>query len=545
MQFKTFKYFSMAALALMMAACSNEDNDLPTAQQPSSGIPFTATISTGSSAMTRALSDPDAEGKITASWAEKEQVALIYTVGETKYNTTATVSSVDSETGRATITATLTTVPSDGTAVTLIYPASAVDESTMDVKADLLTAYCQQGTLNDIANKFDVRKGTGEFESDGTTATLKDDVSMTNQYAIWKLTLTDDATTPNPIKTYSLTIKNGDNVIAVAAPMYSPLSEIYIALPPVSNGNLSIISAYVGCYTYSKTGVNIEVSKYYQSTVKMTRNTNVTPDYIYNIYTALDGDVLSGTFNGGISIAAGATVTLSGVTINTNYGSGISCEGNATIILADGMENTVTSSGGTGIQAGGEGTTLTIQGGTSGTGKLTATGSNECAGIGAWAGSCGDITISGGTVSAMGGENAAGIGSGNGIACGDITISGGTVTATGGENGAGIGSGYTGAACGKITISGGTVTATGGTEGAGIGSGSNGSECGAITITSGVTKVTATKGSDHAQCIGAGENSSRGTITIGGTVYWNGSDYENGGEDYLTNSPLVYDPSLP
>ena len=57
------------------------------------------------------------------------------------------------------------------------------------------------------------------------------------------------------------------------------------------------------------------------------------------------------------------------------------------------------------------------------------------------------------------------------------------------------------ASCGNITITGGTITATGGENAAGIGSGQN-DNCGTITITDGVTKVTATKGLDAYSSIG-------------------------------------------
>ena len=49
---------------------------------------------------------------------------------------------------------------------------------------------------------------------------------------------------------------------------------------------------------------------------------------------------------------------------------------------------------------------------------------------------------------------------------------------------------------------------------AGIGSGFYGASCGDITITSGVTSVTATKGMDAPNSIGAGASSSCGTVTI-------------------------------
>ena len=59
-------------------------------------------------------------------------------------------------------------------------------------------------------------------------------------------------------------------------------------------------------------------------------------------------------------------------------------------------------------------------------------------GIGSGAdGSCSDIIISGGTVTATGRKSAAGIGSGASSRCSNIIISGGTVTAIGGPDGAG------------------------------------------------------------------------------------------------------------
>ena len=125
-----------------------------------------------------------------------------------------------------------------------------------------------------------------------------------------------------------------------------------------------------------------------------------------------------------------------------------------------------------------------------------------------------------------------------------LTINGeGSLTASGNNFGAGIGSGFD-MACGNIVIEGGTITATGGQYAAGIGSsGTANSSCGTITITSSVTSVTATKGNGASISIGAGyEESSCKTVTIGGTVYWDGSDYQNGGYSYLRQSPLTYTP---
>lgn len=77
----------------------------------------------------------------------------------------------------------------------------------------------------------------------------------------------------------------------------------------------------------------------------------------------------------------------------------------------------------------------------------------------------GTISISGGTVEAFGGRESAGIGGGRGTSGSNVVISGGTVLAKGGEGGAGIGSGHNldfgFLSSGDITISGGNVTAIG------------------------------------------------------------------------------------
>ena len=81
---KTTKLFFMAALALMTAACSNDDNDLTTPQpQKAEGITITAQLATKTDgATTRAVSDGGT--KIVVEWAENEHIAILYEVGGTK-----------------------------------------------------------------------------------------------------------------------------------------------------------------------------------------------------------------------------------------------------------------------------------------------------------------------------------------------------------------------------------------------------------------------------------------------------------------------------
>ncbi len=244
--------------------------------------------------------------------------------------------------------------------------------------------------------------------------------------------------------------------------------------------------------------------------------------------TLQNGDVLTGTGgeNTHVTIASGATVTLSGVNITaildypSHQWAGITCLGDATIILADGTTNYVKGGYYTypGIYIPAD-HTLTIQGNGSleaATHERSGSGQGSGAGIGgSSSGSCGNIVIKSGKITARGSLEAAGIGGTYRGSCGNITITGGIVTAIGGKYGVGIGSGYMGS-CGNITITGGIITAQGGEGAAGIGSGPYGS-CGDITITLGVTSVTVTKGIYTKHSIGVSNNDGVcGTVTIGG-----------------------------
>ena len=163
--------------------------------------------------------------------------------------------------------------------------------------------------------------------------------------------------------------------------------------------------------------------------------------------------------------------------------------------------------------------TLTLKDDSKEAGSLTATGGNNAAGIGGgFQGNGENITITGGTVTATGGFSAAGIGGGREGKGENITITGGTVNATS-NDGAGIGGGLLGSGE-NIAITGGTVNATG-TDGAGIGGG-NGGVGKNITITGG--SVTAT-GGEFAAGIGGSNGGSGNNITItGGTVTATGGE---------------------
>ena len=175
-------------------------------------------------------------------------------------------------------------------------------------------------------------------------------------------------------------------------------------------------------------------------------------------YTAQDGETLTGTLGASvkISIAAGATVKLQDVTINGTKDQRYSWAGISCLgnatIILKGT-NTVK-----GFYLGypgihvPSGSTLTIKG----SGSLTASGRGDAAGIGGGTEiPCGNIVIEGGTINAYGGFGAAGIGGGRYAPCGDITITDG-VTKVYAERGAYVGAIGRGdeSTCGTVTIGG-------------------------------------------------------------------------------------------
>ncbi len=276
---KTTKLFFMAALALMMTACSNDDNDI--AQQPAKaeGIPFTATISVEKNATTRALEENGTT--LDASWATGEKVALIYNVSATAYKTEATVTAQGD--GSATISATLQSGATNGSDVTIIYPATAANGTTGNVKADLLSA--QDGTLTgtggtSIAEKYDVRKGTGKLSISGGTATVNNGtagtpVTLTNQNAIFKLTLKNiDATadvSATSVKIYDVE----DKLLTTVTPASGYDKVMYIALPTtLSKLKFAVTGSDSKQYFNMVSGLTLGAN-FYQSTLKLATIGNV------------------------------------------------------------------------------------------------------------------------------------------------------------------------------------------------------------------------------------------------------------------------------
>lgn len=265
---KAKKYFAMAAVILLMGACSKSDDismtpttppqPAGTDNQPTGTISFTATV-TNQENVTRALSD--GTNKVVARWQVNEQMALIYTGGGTTYNKTATITSVDSE-GNAVVSATLEGEVTDNMSVSLVYPASATNGNS--VKAGLLDT--QDGTLNSISNELDLRQASAHIYLKGNTATLRGHVNMEQQYAICKFTIQDASS--NSLSINELTIKDGGTVLTTVSPS-SETSELWVAMAPTTN-NLTFEATNSAGEEFKKTGTAaLSAGYFYQPTMKM------------------------------------------------------------------------------------------------------------------------------------------------------------------------------------------------------------------------------------------------------------------------------------
>lgn len=549
------RYLRMAALAvagILTVGCGNEDN---ATEQPASSrtVTLTTTISLGGGTETRAL---DAAGHKT--FAAGDRVAIIYkntnneTVKAVSDALTGIGTDISANGKTARITVTLTNPKSDGQ-LYMIYPAAMASpyisqySSFGDNLINMDALNEQDGTLTSLAANYDLATYDGHLTSD---AKLPASVQLSNRLAICEFSVKESAGSTDITSGITLlNVANGDDCYTVRRTVAA--GPIYVAMRPVTTGDINIFATN-GMTDYRKTVTSPTLNANTMYPVNLTMNAvtdgSKALERLTSDYQAQNGDVLRGMLlkNVKISIANGATVTLAGVSINgvndDNFKwAGITCEGGATITLADGTTNTVRGfkSDYPGIYVP-ESKRLTIQGDAAGTGALIASSNNCASGIGgagnititgghitatggensAGIGSCplfycGNITISGGTITAIGGHDGAGIGSSENRSCGYITISGGTITANGGSGAAGIGSG-SGSGCGDITISGGNITATGGSYAAGIGTGKVG-ECGNITITKPAT-VTATRGYGSPHDIGAGPNGNCGTVSIEGVV---------------------------
>ena len=259
---KTTKLFFMAALALMTAACSNDDNDFaqqPAEQAANGEITITATVSSDEGATTRALSIDGSD--IASTWETTDEFAILFNDGSNNVKRTATVQSINGS--NVTITFTIPESLASNTACTIVYPASAANAA--NTGADVATALAtQDGT---IENCPEVRVGTATIDKDNHS--LSDVTKLTAQNAIFKFTLQDLSAAAKSATEFKVSDGSGNVMTTVTSGSAS--GELYVALPVMAAGtywfNATIDSKpYIAKATTAAATV---AGKYYQTTVKM------------------------------------------------------------------------------------------------------------------------------------------------------------------------------------------------------------------------------------------------------------------------------------
>lgn len=315
------KIFTMAALAFLMTACSNDIDEPQAQQQPANSdgmITITAKLAPKSEAGTRAVAPgTDSNGKdiIKVKWAVDEHLAILYEVNSTKYEADARISYVDANTGIATIEFSVQSGTADDTPCTIVYPKSAAKDDHSGVKDAATLLAAQDGTLKD---DLDVRVGAGTIIA--TTPNLIVTTQPAAQFAIHKFTIQDLSAADKTATEFKVSDASG-NVIATVTPV-SATGTLYVALPVMAAGTYWFKATVGGNPYIAKATVATATTagNYYQTTVKLATVGNIigADGKFYANKTAVDAAATTGaamivylgsdgetnaTYNHGLAIA--------------------------------------------------------------------------------------------------------------------------------------------------------------------------------------------------------------------------------------------------
>lgn len=334
--------FSLAALALMTAACSSDENTQSQSAPNGKTLPFRAVITAGTP-VTRGLTEGDKT--ISAAWVKDEEVALVY---GTSYDI-MTVESVD-DNGVATIMGTVSGSPQDGDDVVVVYCGTGTTLETLeqDIKgaaddeavfavvtgSDLFKS--QSGTFAGINSALDLRISSGaKFAVSNGSATLSETTKLTERFAIWKLGLTDGT---DAISADELSVKYGTS--SITAKPSEAASTIYLAVEPTSEIDFSFTAKVSEDeYTYSAEKVTLAAGKFYASTLTMTEVNNK-----YLVYDSSGKATATDIPSDATAITSTTTTWAKGtyvVSEDVTIAGDVTLSGDVNLILMDGVTLTV------------------------------------------------------------------------------------------------------------------------------------------------------------------------------------------------------------
>ena len=481
---------SMTA-ALVMTACSNDDNTVETPAAPQAEvktIPYSVTVGQGGdAASTRATVADDMK---TLKFAAGDK---LYITGENISGVLTLKSSDEGKSSGATFEGDLTYKGGDSPASDLPLTAFLVGTSNKGWNIEdgkvttfsyLNSAYCTD--VNDAVEKYSLLMGSSNYSA--KSFTLKQQTAFLN----FEITFEDGTTSGT---TLSAVVSNNGSAIATANVTTTIVGGKVVAkfVLPVMSGATTLSSATVKMGDKAALTINDATLEAKVYNVKRTQAAAATT--LNNTTTAWTA--------GSYAVPAG------GLT----YSDAITVSGDVTLVLTDG--ETLTLNKGISLA---EGATLTIQG--NGTMNVNGTNSSTAstvAGNGTLVLTSGTLTATGGNGGSVGSEcDVCTAGTGGVAINGSVIVSGGTLTATGG-NGGNVGSNCYSSTAGKggdaisgtLTVNGGTLTARGG-NGGNVGndcdncSGGNGGDAisGTLTVNGGSTSVNdGSNGSIGSDCV--------------------------------------------
>ena len=304
---KINRLFSMAAAALVMAACSSEDL---ARQTKADQMQFSATIAAPNTGVGTRTVFSESGKDIKVAWMVGDEIAL----GHNSIKDVVTVKTVNAD-GSAIINGTITK-PTDGEYVEMIYPAAALVAKS-DLDYDFTKLGTQDGKLKYIQDNLDIRMDVGRLSVNRTGVTLKESVNMDAIFAIWKLALLDEESMP--LMATQVKIKKGDEVLASTTELTTAISEVYLAVREVDDQELTIeATVSEDTYSYTQGGVILAPGKYYHSVMEMKKPT-LPVATISTAPAATPGDIIAGSTKALVTTgtASGGTMMYAVTSANT------------------------------------------------------------------------------------------------------------------------------------------------------------------------------------------------------------------------------------